>query len=30
MLKAGIVLDILAIGVIAAAATFLVPYFLVR
>lgn len=28
MFKAGIVLDILAVGVITAAATFLIPYFL--
>jgi sodium-dependent dicarboxylate transporter 2/3/5 len=30
MFKAGIVLDILAVGVITAAATFLIPYFLLR
>jgi sodium-dependent dicarboxylate transporter 2/3/5 len=30
MLKAGVVLDILAVGVITAAATFLIPYFLLR
>ena len=29
MFKAGVVLDVLAVGVITAAATFLIPYFLV-